>query len=84
MTLASWRSTTPNVPWPGEDDFFLPVVAESPGARVLDLGVGTGRLALGTAAAGHTVTGVDPAQARSERGALSRAESGCAGAPRRW
>lgn len=50
-------------PWSRDDDFFLSVVNEIPKARVLDLGCGTGRLALGMAAAGHTVTGVDPARA---------------------
>jgi ubiquinone/menaquinone biosynthesis C-methylase UbiE len=48
--------------WSREDDFFLSVVNEVPAARVLDLGCGTGRLALRMAAAGHTVTGVDPAR----------------------
>jgi 2-polyprenyl-3-methyl-5-hydroxy-6-metoxy-1,4-benzoquinol methylase len=50
-------------PWSRDDDFFLSVVGETPGARVVDLGCGTGRLALGLAAAGHTVTGIDPARA---------------------
>jgi SAM-dependent methyltransferase len=36
---------------------------ETPSSRVLDLGCGTGRLALGIAVAGHRVTGVDPARA---------------------
>jgi SAM-dependent methyltransferase len=49
--------------WSRADDFFLSVVNETPAARVIDLGCGTGRLALGLAAAGHTVTGVDPARA---------------------
>ena len=50
-------------PWSREDDFFLAIVSRTPTARVLDLGCGTGRLALGMTAAGHTVTGLDPARA---------------------
>lgn len=50
-------------PWSRDDEFFLGVVNETPAARVLDLGCGTGRLATGLARAGHTVTGVDPARA---------------------
>ena len=40
----------------------MSVVGEAPAARVLDLGCGTGRLALAMSAAGHAVTGVDPAR----------------------
>lgn len=53
-------------PWSRDDDFFLSVVNETSAARVLDLACGTGRLALGMAAAGHTITGVDPARASLE------------------
>jgi SAM-dependent methyltransferase len=45
------------------DEFFVAVANETPRVRVLDLGCGTGRLALGLAAAGHRVTGLDPAAA---------------------
>jgi ubiquinone/menaquinone biosynthesis C-methylase UbiE len=49
--------------WGWDDDFFLAALAERVAPRVLDLGCGTGRLAIAMAAAGHEVTGVDPARA---------------------
>jgi len=52
--------------WARDDDYFLAVATEFGPARVLDLGCGTGRLALAMAAAGHSVTGVDPATASIE------------------
>ena len=48
--------------WSRADDFFVGLVDETPRARVADLGCGTGRLTLALAAAGHPVTGVDPAR----------------------
>jgi SAM-dependent methyltransferase len=62
-------------PWSRDDDFFASVVNETPAAGVLDLGCGTGRLALGLAASGHRVTGVDPAAASL---AAARAKPGAA------
>lgn len=63
-------------PWWRDDDFFVALVAEvGPSLRVLDLGCGTGRLALGLAAFGHTVTGVDPARASLD---AARAKPGAA------
>jgi ubiquinone/menaquinone biosynthesis C-methylase UbiE len=49
--------------WSRDDDFFMSVVNATPASRVVDLGCGTGRLALAMSAAGHQVTGVDPARA---------------------
>ncbi|WP_052665256.1 class I SAM-dependent methyltransferase [Nitriliruptor alkaliphilus] len=49
--------------WSRIDEFFLAVANETPRVRVLDLGCGSGRLALALAAAGHQVTGLDPAAA---------------------
>jgi SAM-dependent methyltransferase len=62
--------------WTREDDFFRSVVDQTPAARVVDLGCGTGRLALGLAAAGHRVTGVDPARASLD---AARAKPGADG-----
>jgi len=53
-------------PWSRDDDFFLALADEVAPARVVDLGCGTGRLAIGMAAAGHRVTGIDPAPASLE------------------
>jgi SAM-dependent methyltransferase len=57
-----------------DDEFFVDVVQHGSGHRVLDLGCGTGRLALALAHAGYSVTGVDPARpmldvARRKKGA---------------
>lgn len=53
-------------PWSHDDDFFLSIANKLPSARVIDLGCGTGRLAIGMATAGHRVTGIDPAAASLE------------------
>ncbi len=49
--------------WGWDDDLFMALLAERSAPRVLDFGCGTGRLAIAMAAAGHDVTGVDPARA---------------------
>ena len=61
--------------WSRDDDFFVALANETPGARVLDLGCGTGRLALGMSEHGHSVTGVDPASASLD---AARAKPGAA------
>jgi SAM-dependent methyltransferase len=50
-------------PWSRDDDWFVARVLGSGARSVLDYGCGTGRLALGLAAAGLRVVGVDPAAA---------------------
>ena len=60
--------------WGPSDDFFLGFLTETPGARALDLGCGTGGITLAAAAAGCSVMGVDPDKpslraARSKPGA---------------
>ena len=49
--------------WGRDDDFFIALAGETPAARVLDLGCGTGRLTVALASTGHVVTGIDPAAA---------------------
>jgi SAM-dependent methyltransferase len=56
--------------WAQDDDYFVALVNETPTGRVLDVGCGTGRLALALAAHGHIVTGLDPAGACLARARL--------------
>ncbi|HEY7941952.1 MAG TPA: class I SAM-dependent methyltransferase [Candidatus Limnocylindrales bacterium] len=54
---------------PGDLDLYL-ALADREGGPVLELGVGTGRLAVPLAAAGHAVTGVDDDAAMLARAAV--------------
>lgn len=49
-------------PWGEDTDFYLAIAGDTE-LVIADVGCGTGTLACGYAAAGHRVTGVDPAQA---------------------
>ncbi len=49
-------------PWSTDTDFYISLAGPSQ-KTIIDLGCGTGTLALGLAAAGHQVTGIDPAAA---------------------
>lgn len=49
--------------WGAPEQLFLELANETPGARIADLGCGTGRITLRLAEAGHIVTGFDPARA---------------------
>ena len=53
--------------WGIADDYVLEFVNRQINARVADVGCGTGRLTVALAAAGHEVTGVDPALASLSR-----------------
>ncbi len=59
--------------WGPSDDFFLGFVTAIPGARVLDLGCGTGGITIAAANAGSTVTGVDPHRPSLEAARAKRA-----------
>ena len=52
--------------WGREDQLFFDLAAETPRPSTLAPGCGAGRITLRLAAAGHRVTGVDPARASLE------------------
>jgi SAM-dependent methyltransferase len=64
---------------PGDLELYLALAART-GGPIVELGVGTGRLAVALAAAGHTVVGVDNDPAMLERARLraSRSDKGVA------
>jgi SAM-dependent methyltransferase len=60
---------------PGDLDLYLALAART-GGPVLELGAGTGRIAVGLAAAGHEVTAVDRDPAAIDRARRRAAEAG--------
>jgi SAM-dependent methyltransferase len=66
---------------PGDLDLFLALAART-GGPILELAVGTGRLALPLAAAGYDVTGVDLDPAMLARARAAAAEAGTSIGPR--
>jgi SAM-dependent methyltransferase len=66
---------------PGDLNLYLALAARTNGP-VLELGVGTGRLAIPLAAAGHRVVGVDRDRAMLDRARAAAAREGEAGAER--
>lgn len=66
---------------PGDLDLYLALAART-GGPILELGAGTGRLAVPLARAGHDVTAVDNDRAMTERGRAAAAAAGPAAASR--
>jgi SAM-dependent methyltransferase len=66
---------------PGDTDLYVALAART-GGPILELGVGTGRLAVELASAGHDVTGVDLDAAMLERARARLARAGPAVADR--
>jgi SAM-dependent methyltransferase len=62
---------------PGDLDLYLALAART-GGPILELGAGTGRLAVPLARAGHDVTAVDNDRAMIERGRAAAAAAGAA------
>jgi SAM-dependent methyltransferase len=59
LVVDFWRAAMPPEATTAEADFFARHLALTPGARVLDVACGDGRLALELARRGYRVTGVD-------------------------
>ncbi len=63
----------------GDLQAYVDLVVELGADRVLDVGCGTGRLALMLAAGGYDVVGVDPAAASLAVARAKPARTGCGG-----
>jgi len=81
LALEFWRAAIPAEATAAEVAFCLEALDPAPGAEVLDVPCGHGRHALGIAAAGHPVVGVDLA---AEEIAVAEAAAGERGLPARF
>lgn len=73
--------------WQGKIDAQFRAMGIPPGARVLDIGAGTGTHAVPLAAAGCDVTAVEPSEAMREELEKNRVAAGCGPVkviPKRW
>ncbi len=79
LVVDFWRAAMPPETTRAEADFFEKFLRARPGARLLDVPCGDGRLALELAARGYRVTGVDISEdflAAAREGAASRTGPG--------
>ncbi len=76
LVVDFWRAAMPPESTTAEADFFARHLALAPGARVLDVACGDGRLALELARRGLCVTGVDISEEFLAAGRRSAAEQG--------
>jgi ubiquinone/menaquinone biosynthesis C-methylase UbiE len=78
LVVDFWRAAMPPESTTAEADFFARRLALAPGARVLDVACGDGRLALELARRGFRVTGVDISEEFLAAGRQSAGDQGLA------
>src|SRR2546423_9107797 len=81
VTLDLWRKAVPTEQTKGEAEFLNKNLGCEPGARVLDVPCGNGRLSFELAQRGYQVTGVDISEEFVEEARLRAVEISKAGPP---
>lgn len=76
IALDVWQQSRTDEQTAAEIDYLDGVLGVEPGARLLDLACGNGRHAVGLAARGYAVTGVDISEENRERAAALAAAAG--------